>query len=205
MTKPSLLLFDLGGVLTENAGFSQLNTLLPQPLDKQDLKQRWLLSSSVRAFELGELGAQDFARQFIQEWQLELSAEEFLLEFTAWSKGFYPNAQATLHLLRQEHRVACLSNSNPIHWQKFAGYENHFDIALFSHLRGVIKPDREAFMLAIDECAVKPSEIYYFDDSAANVEVAESLGMHAFLVEGFKALLQLLICQGLVAVPVVVE
>jgi putative hydrolase of the HAD superfamily len=200
LSKPSLLLFDLGGVLTENAGFTQLDSLLPQPIERQALKQRWLLSPSVRAFECGELCAEDFAVQFILEWQLELSVDEFLLEFSAWSKGFYPEAQATLHLLRQEHRVACLSNSNPIHWEKFGGYENHFDIALFSHLRGVVKPDREAFMLAIDECSVNPAEIYYFDDSLANVNVAESLGMQAFLVEGFMALKQLLISQGLVPV-----
>jgi putative hydrolase of the HAD superfamily len=202
LTKPSLLLFDLGGVLTENAGFEQLNVLLPQPVELQTLKMRWLYSPVVRAFERGELDAQNFAEQFIQEWQLDLTPDEFLSEFIDWSKGFYPEAQASLRVLRQDYRVACLSNSNPLHWEKFGGYADHFDLAFFSHLRGVIKPDREAFQLAIDECAVNPAEVFYFDDSLANVEVAKAVGMQAFCVDGFTALQQLLISLGLVAIPV---
>ena len=199
MTDPYLLLFDLGGVLTENSTFTSLNELLPQTENQQAIKERWLFSPTVRLFELGEINAAEFAERFVVEWALELSAEEFLPAFVSWSKGFFPGARDTLLTLRQKYQVGCLSNSNPLHWQKFRDFAEDFDIALFSHLLGVIKPDREAFALALNASGLLPAQIYYYDDAPANVRIAAELGMQAFHVEGFTDLLQLLNQQGLLA------
>jgi len=194
---PSLLLFDLGGVLIENAGFERLNCLLPKAIDETSLKERWLYSPTVRSFELGESSPHDFAEKFIAEWALQLSPEAFLKEFMTWPKGFYPDARETIRSLRQKHRVACLSNSNPLHWEKFGGFAEDFDIALSSHLLGAIKPDREAFLLAITACGVEPGNIRFFDDSAANIHAARNQGMQAFHIEGFESLLRVLRSEGL--------
>lgn len=58
MQQPTVLLFDLGGVLVENVGFERLNALLPTPLPLEELKARWLASTAVRSFEVGDLFAQ---------------------------------------------------------------------------------------------------------------------------------------------------
>ncbi len=105
----------------------------------------------------------------------------------------------TLLLLRQSYQIACLSNSNPLHWQKLSDFGVEFDFALFSHLQGVIKPDREAFVLALRTADLHPGQIYYYDDAPANVRMAAELGMQAFQVEGFASLVQLLERQGLLA------
>ena len=39
--------------------------------------------------------------------------------FAGWARGFHPGAEELLSELRQQHRVACLSNSNEIHWRAF--------------------------------------------------------------------------------------
>ena len=41
---PSVLLFDLGGVLIENVGFERFNALLPSPIPLEELKPQWLAS-----------------------------------------------------------------------------------------------------------------------------------------------------------------
>ena len=197
MSAPSLLLFDLGGVLIENSAFESLGRLLPEPLDVETLKHRWLTSSAVRRFELAEISPNAFAETFLSEWNLDLSPTSFLEEFHSWPRGFYPEARATLRALRRRYRVGCLSNSNVVHWEKFGGFKEDFDVALSSHRLGAIKPDEEAFVLALCQCEAEPSAVLFFDDSAANVHTARRLGIRAFQVEGFASLLSVLHTEGL--------
>lgn len=79
-----------------------------------------------------------------------------------------------------------------MHWEKFGGFKNDFDIAISSHQLGAIKPDNEAFLKALEICSVKPSEVFFFDDSTANIYTANSLGIQAFHVVGFESLLNVL-------------
>lgn len=192
MSDPSLLLFDLGGVLIENSTFKRLNHLMGEPKDFVALKHLWLTSPSVRRFELGDGSPYEFAVSFIAEWSICLSPEAFLEEFYSWPSGFYPEARNTLHSLRQKYRVGCLSNSNVLHWEKFGGFKDDFDIAISSHQLGAIKPDNEAFLKALETCSAKPSEVFFFDDSTANIYAAKSLGIKSFHVDGFDSLLNVL-------------
>jgi HAD superfamily hydrolase (TIGR01509 family) len=197
MSTPSLLLFDLGGVLIENATFTRLNRLLAAPLDSATLKARWLASLAVRQFELGASSADEFAAAFIAEWEIGLVADVFLKEFHAWPSGFYPGARDLLGLLRQRYRIGCLSNCNVLHWEKFSGFKDEFDIALSSHRLGAIKPDDAAFILALEACDADPASVYFFDDSAGNVDTARRLGMRAFHVDGIAPLLTVLRAEKL--------
>ena len=86
-----------------------------------------------------------------------------------------------------------------MHWHKYAGFSDDFDQTFFSHLMGAIKPDPEAFQIALEQCQVPATEIYYFDDSISNIETAQSLGMQAFLVNGFQEVLLILREQGILA------
>lgn len=192
MCDPSLLLFDLGGVLIENSTFKRLNHLMGEPKDFVALKHLWLTSPSVRRFELGDGSPYEFAVSFIAEWGICLSPEAFLEEFYSWPSDFYPEARSTLHSLRQKYHVGCLSNSNVLHWEKFGGFKDDFDIAISSHQLGAIKPDNEAFLKALETCSAKPSEVYFFDDSTANIYAAKSLGIKSFHVDGFDSLLNVL-------------
>jgi len=197
MNCPSLLLFDLGGVLIESSVFKNLNRLLPKPLEVNAIKERWLFSPSVRRFERGETASCEFAESFIAEWGLRLTPQAFVQEFISWPREFFPGARKTIRDLRTTYRVGCLSNSNPLHWERFRAVEEDFDITLFSHLLGAIKPDRKIFTLALSECHVEPSKVYFFDDCLANVHTAQSLGITAFHVDGFKSLQDVLRMQRL--------
>jgi len=183
--QPAVLLFDLGGVLVENVGFDRFNALLPSPIPLDDLKTKWLASPAVRAFETGRCSPELFARNVVSDWQLPLTPEAFLDAFTYWPKGLYAGASELLASLRQRYVVACVSNSNEIHWQRFNGFREHFDVALSSHVLGEVKPDPEFFLRALQECNATRGEVAFFDDSLANVDAARSLGIEAFHVNGF--------------------
>lgn len=197
MHKPVWIWFDLGGVLIENTVFDALQRLLPQPLDTATLRERWLRSTAVRQFELGRIPTAEFAERFVEEWGIAMAHDDFIAAFTAWPKGYYAGAREWLQRLRPSYRVACLSNSNAVHWAKLGGFESEFDLALSSHLMGEIKPDRAVFMRALDECGATPEQVVFFDDSLSNVEAAQALGIRTFHVEGFDALVRVMEAQGL--------
>jgi putative hydrolase of the HAD superfamily len=192
MRKPSLILFDLGGVLIELAIFSRLAVLVPQAGEVALLRRKWLESTAVAAFERGGIGREEFARRFLAEWHLPLSPAEFLAEFRDWPRAFFPDACELVGELRRSYRVGCLSNCNEVHWEKFDGFRGLFDLALSSHHLGAVKPAPEAFRLALAAAGVPPEEILFFDDNQVNVDAARQLGWQAHCVEGVPAIRRVL-------------
>ncbi len=196
-TDTPVLLFDIGGVLVENAGFSALAALLPGEPGEAAVKDRWLTSSAVRDFERGMIAPAEFADRFLAEWGLTLTPEAFIAEFLAWPRGFYPGALALLARLRPRYHVGCLSNSNALHWAKFDGFAGLFETMHVSHLMGRIKPDPDMFAATIESLGVDPSVIVYFDDSPLNVRAGRAAGLRTFHVEGVGAVDRVLAEIGL--------
>jgi len=188
MNTVSCLLFDLGGVLVRNAGYDRMNALLPAPLETDALKARLLTSPAYRAFELGQTTPETFARSLVAELELRCTPVEFLSEFAGWPEGFYPGASALLAQLRTRYKLACLSNSNALHWARFDGFRGHFDVTLSSHLLHLIKPDAACFRRALAECDCAADEVVFFDDAALNVEAAHACGIRSVLVRDFDDL-----------------
>jgi len=188
-TEFDVLLFDLGGVLIDFAGFEEMRRLLAEVSDRSEIRDRWIHSASVQLFERGDITPEEFARRLVEEFHLELSAEEFLREFVSWARGPYPGAVSLLRRLRATHRIACLSNSNELHTPIHrASIHSHVDSFYFSDEIGLVKPDRKIFDFVIRDLAVSPRRIAFFDDTPANVEAARNAKISAFLVDGIVEL-----------------
>jgi putative hydrolase of the HAD superfamily len=184
-----VLLFDLGGVLVDFAGFEKLGRLLPDAPDAATIRQRWINSEPVHHFESGAISSREFSVRFVAEWNLALSPEDFLREFSSWPRGLYPGAGRLLLHLRKIYRLASLSNSNELHTHIHRRYvEPYIDQAYFSHELGLAKPQPEIFDLVIEELACPPGRIAFFDDTAVNVQAGSSAGMKAYRVDGVEAL-----------------
>ena len=196
MLRPTVLLFDLGGVLVESALFERLHAHLPVPLSINELKIKWLESNAVRSFEKGTCSPSVFASTLVKEWQLSLTPDEFIESFASWPKGFYPGVAAFLSSLRRQYKLACLSNSNAIHWERFGGFQEHFDISLSSHLLAEVKPDAACFALALLRCEAEPEAVAFFDDSYESVVAARAFGMQAFHVNGFTEVRRVFEAEG---------
>ena len=184
-----VLLFDLGGVLIDFAGFDELGRLLPGGVSRDEVREKWISSPSVQRFERAEISPQDFARSVVEELDLDLGPEEFTEAFVEWARGPYPGARTLLGRLKVVARLACLSNSNtlhtPLHRQSI---EPLMDSYYFSDELGKVKPDREIYEHVIRDLDVPPRRIAFFDDTRVNVHAAREVGITAFEVDGFLEL-----------------
>jgi HAD superfamily hydrolase (TIGR01509 family) len=186
---PEILLFDLGGVLIDFAGFAELPRLLRDPPSPAELRQRWIGSEAVRLFELGRIGPEEFADRFRSEWGLEMSGQEFLRRFTEGARGLSPGAAHILGRLAAAHSIACLSNSNVLHTPLHrAAIGPYIERCFFSNELGLLKPDPAIFEHVIRALAVPPARIAFFDDTEVNVEAARQAGMAAHHVDGLEDL-----------------
>lgn len=184
-----VLLFDLGGVLIDFAGFERMSELLPGRPDRTEVRARWIASRAVQKFERGEMTPSDFARGVIGELEIRLSPNDFIRLFIEWARGPYPGARSLLQRLATTHRLACLSNSNELHTELHRrSMQPLMERYYFSNELGAVKPDREIFDHVIRDLAVPSNRIAFFDDTPVNVEAARGAGFIAYEVDGIEAL-----------------
>jgi HAD superfamily hydrolase (TIGR01509 family) len=182
-----LLLFDLGRVIVEVTGESDIRRYLTGPLK---VDGRWPAADVWADFECGRLTPEEFSRLFVGQLKLAVEPERFLVDFESWCRALLPGIEETLALLRPRYRLAALSNSNVVHWRRLhsLGMPALFERAFSSHELGMRKPAREVYEHVLRELDVRPEKATFFDDQEPNVEAARSLGMRAFRVEGVDEL-----------------
>ena len=200
MSQIDVLLFDLGGVLVEFSGVRDLAVLLQGRLSESEIREQWSRHPPSEQFGLGKLSREDFGNRFVKDWNLELPPEDFLREFQSWSKRLFPGAVELLTLLRPRFRLAALSNSNELHWDRNTndlGVTGLFEVAISSHQVGLYKPDPKIYLTALDRLGASPDSVMFFDDVPANVVAASALGIRAFQVEGVEGVRSRLIREQL--------
>jgi HAD superfamily hydrolase (TIGR01509 family) len=187
MLGPKVLLFDLGGVLVETGGLGELLSLLGGSIAPEELRHRWVNSPTVARFETGRCTTEEFVANFMAEWALQLETGEFLARFRAWARAPYPGIPDLLASLRGRHVLACLSNTNAIHWEKILGMEGLQPVLerpFASHQLGLMKPTAEVYAHVVRELGCRPKEIAFFDDGPENVNAAAEAGLSAYLTPG---------------------
>jgi glucose-1-phosphatase len=181
------ILFDLGGVLIELVGVEQMLAWSPDIGTTDELWRRWLHSGAVRRFETGAIGRADFATAVIEEFGLPVSPDEFLRAFTWWPRALFPGALALLAELRPHYRLASVSNTNEIHWQRFAGewsLDQSFHYNFPSFRVGKLKPDENYFAHVTEAIGMPAGRVLFIDDNAINVDAAARFGLVARRVVG---------------------
>lgn len=184
-TQIDWIIFDLGGVLIELDGppISPTNTRLSEA----EIWHTWLHSAAVRRYESGQCDRQTFAQLLIEEFQLHCSAAELLKDFENWPVGFFPETAALLNSLKGHVQLACLSNTNELHWQRFSQESpvlSLLDEVFVSFDLGLMKPDQEIYHRAHQQLAVSPECVLFLDDNQANVDAATNFGWHSARVKG---------------------
>ena len=183
------VVFDLGGVLVELGGVRDFGDLINEP-DDAEVWARWLRSPWVRDYERGRCSTEAFARGMVEEFALPGSPSEFIERFRAWPRGLMGGAKELVEGLTSRVRVACLSNTNELHWNH---QSEAFELAVLfptrflSHELGLIKPDREVYDHVVGALSVPADAVLFFDDNQLNVDAARDTGLRAERVQGPSA------------------
>ncbi len=185
----------------EFAGPSELGQHLRWPSTPAEILSRWTSCEHTEAFERGLLTPEAWAERFIEAWQVDLTRDEFLKKFTTWTRRVLPGAKDLLAELRPHYRLAALSNSNELHWERNIHelrIVELFEFAISSRQVGLFKPQPEIYRVALDRAKVSsPEAVMFFDDLEANVEAARSVGLQARRVRGVEELRRQLKADGL--------
>lgn len=177
------VLFDLGGVLERVVAAEQIEIWTKGQIPSSDFWHRWLTAESVRLFETGKIGPQEFSAHAVDELGIHVDPSAFLRGFATWLAGPYDGASALVSRVRERgFRVASFSNSNEVHWPIMETHQDTsrvFEANFPSHQLGICKPDHEAFLEVARRWNIAPEHILFLDDNEVNCEGAKAAGMQA--------------------------
>ena len=180
------ILFDLGGVLlnidytiTERAfremGLFKFNDIYSQ--SRQD--------GLFDDFEKGLIGRNEFVSQIQDYFRDEIPSESAIEQ--AWNAMLidFPDTRLEmLKMLKADHDLFLVSNTNEIHYEAFKeifneaypeDFSSFFNRDYYSHQLGMRKPDAEIFEHIIDENSLDPTKTLFIDDSKQHIKAAKKL------------------------------
>ena len=143
-----------------------------------------LISASglARLYEHGRMSSETFYRKLSAALDLSVGFDEFR---GIWENMFDPEpfiAESFLEGLARRTTLLLLSNTNELHFTYLrARYAllRHFHDSILSYEVGSMKPEEGIYREAIRRAGCRPSECFFTDDRAVNVEAALQLGIDA--------------------------
>ncbi|MFA6217433.1 MAG: HAD family phosphatase [Candidatus Omnitrophota bacterium] len=198
------IIFDLGNVLVS---FDTMRAVsrISAFTDKNPEQISSLVFGSVKLlkfFEEGRVRPHEFFLKIKKTLRLSLSYKAFK---PIWNEIFFltednvSTAQIAARL-RQDYKVAVLTNTNILHFEYIKKQFEIFDI--FPHIvtsfeTGLTKPHPQIYAQTMSVLGVIPSEAFYLDDRADLVAKARTLGIRAFVYQGTAQLIKDLAVCGI--------
>ncbi|MCL4308126.1 MAG: HAD family phosphatase [Candidatus Thermoplasmatota archaeon] len=187
MSRISLLLWDVGGVLLSNAWDRDARAAAAGRfgLDRTEFERRHALVEED--FETGRMDWEGYLDATVFYVPRRFSREEFRQFMRAQSTA-NPDAIALARSLREQRSyvMATLNNEsrelNDYRIHAF-GLRDLFDGFFSSGYTGRRKPAPEAYRLALDVTQRTPEESLLLDDRRENIEAAARLGLHTLMVQ----------------------
>ncbi len=192
MTK-DILLFDLGGVIVPWVGIDELAILTNST--REDVNATLASSEIFHAYERGLCEDDVFLSDIVTLFNLKMPPQDFATIWNSWVWEPYEGIIDALISLRQRYVLATLTNNNALHWahlNTLMDVEALFDFTFASHLIHAAKPDAESFEIPLKIMATDPTQVMFFDDTRANLEMAQHMGFESYHVDRAKGVMPVL-------------
>ena len=189
--KPKILMFDLGGVINPWVGIEALMSC--SGLTREGVADRFATSEFGGAFERGQASEAEFIAEFEAMW--DLPDTDKIALWNSWVLPPYPGTLKALADLKTGFTTACLSNTNALHWahlKTMYDLNEAFHHPFASHLLHEAKPDASCYLKALELMNCAAEDVWFFDDTEANIQAAQALGITAFHVDRAVGVLPML-------------
>ncbi len=192
----AVLAFDLFGVMISFDDDLVAARLASHCADPDDAFGKLHKLTARRDIITGASTLPEVHRELVDTHGLALSYSEFE---AAWLEPYHepvPGMADLVGTLSGHYRLVLLSNVDRDYWQVVRAMNpelDRFESLLVSCELGMAKPDPEVFRRVCQLTGTKPSQCFFVDDTASNVEEARALGFHGHVfgsVEGLTAALR---------------
>ena len=181
MSRPDLIIFDLGHVLVD-FDFKKVvrNLQRYSPLTEKEIRHYFAHTPLWDRFERGRMTPRDFFKSLQND--LKLKGLTFEAFEPLWNRIFWEKADtvAILRRLRGRYRLAMLSNVNVMHWEHIRTHHAFmawFDVPIPSYAVGHRKPDPEIYRLTLERAGISPARALFIDDVPGHVRAAQAVGI----------------------------
>ena len=185
------IIFDLGGVILDID-----ENIVCKELEKMDISVTELFHSKefmdiMSKFDTGIYTAPTFRKKvkaFIG--QEKMTDQRFDAIWNSMLLDIPRERIEAIEKVKKHYKIFLMSNSNVIHYDLYVrdlqlrfGYNEFdelFNKSYFSFAEHLEKPDPRFFELILDHEDLLPEETLFIDDTAENIKVAQSLGIHTY-------------------------
>jgi glucose-1-phosphatase len=190
------ILCDLGGVLYE---IDYKRTFLALGLRS---REPWRISYShtVQAelfdqYEMGLLSTSAFREALRERFTIRGTDHEIDHAWNALLIRLMPNSLTLVQQLKEQYRLALLSNINDLHFEAIAlecaPLFELFETCYFSYRCRLRKPQPEIFRLVCEEKGFLAAETLFIDDSPVNIAAGKAFGLQTYHVTKGRSLADL--------------
>lgn len=204
------VIFDLGGVLLNLdlqrcfEGFEALgmdvDNMLKSSVNNNGIGATMCdgmaVSGVMELYQVGKISTPDFFCELLKVCKPGTTAEQVREVWNSWILDI-PQYKLDLikDLKRRGYNVYMLSNTNDAHWKKIEKenfpepLDSYFDDIFLSQELGLAKPGKEIYIEVLKRMCkrqgseVKPEECLFIDDSRANCDAANALGINTIKYE----------------------
>ena len=185
------IIFDLGGVILDID-----ETIVYKELEKLGIKTSELAHSKefidlMSKFDTGIYTAPTFRKKAKALLELgKMTDKRFDAIWNAMLLDIPRERVEAIEKIKKHYKIFLMSNTNVIHYDLYIrdlqlrfGYNEFdelFNKSYFSFAEHLEKPDPRFFELILDHEGLLPEETLFIDDTAANIEVAKSLGIRTY-------------------------
>ncbi|MHC1691005.1 MAG: HAD family hydrolase [Bacteroidales bacterium] len=185
------IIFDLGGVIV---GLDKQNCIDSFSAigfnDFGRIINEYVQDGFFLDFEKGKIGSDEFRENIRKDINGIVSDEQIDSAMAAFLPGIPKERLDAIYSYRKRYRVFLLSNTNPIAINivrpmfEISGrkMEDYFEKMFLSYEMKLAKPDEEIFRKVLTDTGISPDETLFVDDSKANLDTAEKLGIKTVLI-----------------------
>ncbi|QQR79214.1 MAG: HAD family phosphatase [Candidatus Moraniibacteriota bacterium] len=180
-TRITTFIFDCFGVVCSPV----LNTWYREHSTKYDFIDE-NLQETFKQFDLGFLSEDDMLDYFLQYPNIISDKAQLRREIDSYLTIDKDLVEIIKKLKRDGSKTILLSNANNAFFERkvytqYPEFKSLFTEVIISSAVGMVKPDSEIYLHALDLAKSKPEESLFIDDSEPNVDAAIALGIKGFV------------------------